>query len=1384
MAQFDINVVVKTQQAVAGIQNVNKSLGNIEKSIQRVQRLLGAAFAFQAVASGIQSITNLSDTLLQAENRIRSVGIEGQNLTQTTAALFGVANQTRQAFSTTAEVFARTAASLKVLGLNEQEALALTTSLNQAVALSGSTTQEASNALIQFSQGLASGTLRGDELRSVLEQIPVVADVIAKQLGVTRNELRGLAKDGTITPAVIVQAFRAARVELGERFAKLIPTISQSFVVLNNRAIEVGGGFLKTSGIAQTLSKAILFLADNMETVLRVAGGLATVIGTVLAGAFVSFVASIAAATGPFGVLVAGLAAGAVALVGFGDQIKVTNDGVVSFFDVAKAVFEDFRQLVSDAFANVGSAVDPALDALTNFATIVIGVFDDLIGTIDGFFPGFRQIISDAFSGLDALIAPGISVLDGFSLTVENVAREVAAGLDGLVAEFAAAFSAIDAVSSNFGPIIQDVFASSLNAVIGVVETSIEFIVNIFASGLNAVIEAVETGVRFIAGGFTSGLNAAIEAVEAGLEFIVNGFIDLPGLLLAAGQRAVEAFGGAIVAGFNTVIDFVATIPSRISNALAGLVGAGTTAGADLVTSIGQAIDDNVDVQGGRIAISLGRIENPATGALSQVGNVAGKAFSDTLAKAPATAALNNVLEDARKTAGAKGVAVGTEIGTKTGAALAQAVDIEARAKLQEAVKNLGTVLAQFLDISTKQLAQLGTNISVVFENLGVNIGAVFQNAIGLVTTFTGFTSTELANLAGVAGIIFDELGIDIENVFGQKAATAIRIFSRLSQDQLQTILDTGLKVTNGLIGAFNTFFGTSIPLFGQLTQAASGAGTAVQGVGAAGSAAAASLGPIAVILVGIASAVNGILALVDAFGALKTVLIAAVFPALVPIVGFLEFLGIDAVGFIGKLLDAFDSLGEVILAIATGGLSILVGAFVDLEKVIDVVLKPIIFVFELIVDIVKALINLLTGGGGLSGAFGVVGTIAKVALAPIVLPIQIIIKAVEFLIKLLSGGGGLGGAFQIVGTIAKVVLAPIVAPILAIIKVVEFLINLLKGGLGDAFNFIGGLAKTIFGGIAQAGQALGGALSTVVGGIQSAFTTAFNAIGSLVKTVFGGIAQAGQALGGVLSNIVGGIQNAFTAAFNAIGGVAKTVFGGIGQAGQALGGVLGGVAKTIVGAFQGAFNTILSAGRAAFNTLGNLASSALAGITNAAKSAAGAVVNAGKGLANIGGKVVGGVVGGVKKGFKKAKKFFGFAEGGIITGPVSLFGPGMDGKMFQRGGLFGGPTVISNASSVSPTKGLGLAGEAGPEGILPLARTSNGLGVTAVFPERVMEALGRVAAQGGTQTLTQNSTQVIMIRADSQRFEDLEQRVAVLDASVEQRSEAVVNDVLAGVLG
>ena len=359
MAQFDINVVVKTQQAVAGIQNVNKSLGNIEKSIQRVQRLLGAAFAFQAVASGIQSITNLSDTLLQAENRIRSVGIEGQNLTQTTAALFGVANQTRQAFSTTAEVFARTAASLKVLGLNEQEALALTTSLNQAVALSGSTTQEASNALIQFSQGLASGTLRGDELRSVLEQIPVVADVIAKQLGVTRNELRGLAKDGTITPAVIVQAFRAARVELGERFAKLIPTISQSFVVLNNRAIEVGGGFLKTSGIAQTLSKAILFLADNMETVLRVAGGLATVIGTVLAGAFVSFVASIAAATGPFGVLVAGLAAGAVALVGFGDQIKVTNDGVVSFFDVAKAVFEDFRQLVSDAFANVGSAVDP-----------------------------------------------------------------------------------------------------------------------------------------------------------------------------------------------------------------------------------------------------------------------------------------------------------------------------------------------------------------------------------------------------------------------------------------------------------------------------------------------------------------------------------------------------------------------------------------------------------------------------------------------------------------------------------------------------------------------------------------------------------------------------------------------------------------------------------------------------------------------------------------------------------------------------------------------------------------------------------------------------------------------------------------------------------------
>src|SRR5690606_19588026 len=137
--------------------------------------------------------------------------------------------------------------------------------VNQAVQLSGVTAQEAQAAMIQFSQGLAKGRLDGDELRSVLEQIPFVADVISRKLEANRYELKELGKEGKIIPQDVIEQFQDICRELTILFAPLRSTLSQVWAVIRNEIMQsivpipdqIGSG----------LVPVLATIADNMDLV-------------------------------------------------------------------------------------------------------------------------------------------------------------------------------------------------------------------------------------------------------------------------------------------------------------------------------------------------------------------------------------------------------------------------------------------------------------------------------------------------------------------------------------------------------------------------------------------------------------------------------------------------------------------------------------------------------------------------------------------------------------------------------------------------------------------------------------------------------------------------------------------------------------------------------------------------------------------------------------------------------------------------------------------------------------------------------------------------------------------------------------------------------------
>jgi tape measure domain-containing protein len=484
MAREQLIVEVSERGSRVVRRNINE-IGQTAKTAQGSLSLLQRALGLLSAGVIIRGLTQLADTFTNIQNRLKTVTTSTGQLNAVTQQLFEISNRTRSSYESTAEVFARVGLSVKELGISQKQTLEFTESLNQAVILSGASAQEAQAGLIQLSQGLASGALRGDELRSVLEQLPAVADVIAKGLGVTRGELRALGQDGKITADIVLDAFKGAREELSERFAKTVPTIGQSFQVLRNQVVRFIGALDQASGASTALAKAILFISDNIEVVGKAVGALALTIGVTLAAKAIPAAIGaikalgVAIAANPLGALALAVTAAISALVTFSDQIFVTNNDLTTLADVGKAVFESLiaaGAVVSEFFAdNFG----PAIQSLQ-------GLFDEVFGDVELTFKGVSLA---AARGADAVIGAYIGLAKAIVAAFQGLPAALGdifiRGLNRLIAlAEGAANRIIDALNKPF----------ELLDLEPVARVQLERYVNVFEGGASRIGQNVEKG--------------------------------------------------------------------------------------------------------------------------------------------------------------------------------------------------------------------------------------------------------------------------------------------------------------------------------------------------------------------------------------------------------------------------------------------------------------------------------------------------------------------------------------------------------------------------------------------------------------------------------------------------------------------------------------------------------------------------------------------------------------------------------------------------------------------------------------------------------------------------------------------------------------------------
>jgi tape measure domain-containing protein len=241
-----------------------------EAALARINSVAGALTA----SLGVAQLVRYSDTWASLEGRLKLVTTSQRNLLKVQGDLFTMSQRTRVGFEATVDTYARIARSTRELGVSQTRLLAVTESINKALIVSGSAGASAQAALFQLGQAFASGELRGEELNSVLEQTPRLAQAIADGMGVTIGQLREMGKAGQLTAASVFQALESQGDAISREFQQLPVTISQSLTTLNNELTKFIGQSANASGASQALASAISSVANNLDTLVAAGIGL------------------------------------------------------------------------------------------------------------------------------------------------------------------------------------------------------------------------------------------------------------------------------------------------------------------------------------------------------------------------------------------------------------------------------------------------------------------------------------------------------------------------------------------------------------------------------------------------------------------------------------------------------------------------------------------------------------------------------------------------------------------------------------------------------------------------------------------------------------------------------------------------------------------------------------------------------------------------------------------------------------------------------------------------------------------------------------------------------------------------------------------------------
>ncbi|HCT1975327.1 TPA: tape measure protein [Proteus mirabilis] len=287
--QMDVQQLLTSQrQLEQRLNRMDDSFNRTSQSVNNTERSMLSLSKVAASLAGYLSasmVASYSEAWTELNNKLSNSVRASESLVDVTQRVFDISQATRSSLDATATLYARLERGTREYNTSAEDLAKLTSIINQGFIVSGATAQEAENAIIQLSQGIASGVLRGEEFNSVAEQGSRLMVALADSMGVGIGQLRKMAAEGKLTTDVVVKGLLSQGDAIGKEFAKTTRTMSQAFQEAGNNLTKFLGENTTIKASINVFSDAVITVSKNLDVMTDVLTFAAGVIGSRFIGA-------------------------------------------------------------------------------------------------------------------------------------------------------------------------------------------------------------------------------------------------------------------------------------------------------------------------------------------------------------------------------------------------------------------------------------------------------------------------------------------------------------------------------------------------------------------------------------------------------------------------------------------------------------------------------------------------------------------------------------------------------------------------------------------------------------------------------------------------------------------------------------------------------------------------------------------------------------------------------------------------------------------------------------------------------------------------------------------------------------------------------------------